>query len=179
MSTTRVLLAWGGLLSSALALRAIAPEASHDITFEVRTAPGKLGSGTLDQITIVFSNSPADAPSPPRPILGTDVIEEFSLSGQDLVGNEPFKFTRRVRDLSFLEAKYVRVVNLGNDGWAGDYLSMWVDGRPILDRQSLYPRKPGKGENGIEKFNRGRWFERSFWQGELQILRRDRYLRAK
>ena len=175
MSITRVLLALGGVLSSAIALHAIAPETSYEVAFEVRTAPGKLGSGTLDQITILFSNSSAETSTPPRPILGPDVIEEFSFSGQDLVGNEPFKFTRRVRDVAFLDAKYVRVVNCGTDGWAGDYLSMWVNGRPILERQSLYPRKPGKKESGIEKFSRTQWFARAFWEGELQSLRRDRY----
>jgi hypothetical protein len=179
MPMTGVLLAVAGLVSSSAGRSLFAVMPDHEVVFEVRTAAGKPGGGSGEQITILFSNSSADTPSPPRPILGTDILQEFSFSGQDLVGNEPFRFTRRVRDVSFLEAKYIRVVNLSSDAWAGDYLSMSVNGRRILDRQSLYPRrgarKDGGKEGGIEKFNRAQWFERSFWQEELQRIRRDRY----
>ena len=40
----------------------------------------------------------------------------------------------------FLDAPYVRVYNHGGGGWGGDHLSIRVDGRPVLDHQSLLPR---------------------------------------
>jgi hypothetical protein len=149
------------------------PAGYRSIAFEVRTAPGKLGGETGDPITIVFSNVSGLARTPPRPVLG-DALQEFSFSGRDLAGTLPFRFDRCVKDLSFLEARYVRVVNQGSDGWAGDYLSLSVDGRPVLSRQSLFPRQGRQKEGGIEKFNRTQWLDRNFWEGELQRIRVDR-----
>jgi hypothetical protein len=152
------------------------------VTFEVRTASGRLGGGSTDQITIVFSNSKAPGPlvvGAPRPLLGEDVIQEFSFSSRDLVNDQPFTFTRRVRDLTFLDARYIRVINTGTDGWAGEYLSITVDKNRILDRRTLYPRQGRQSEGGIEKFNRGQWPDRVYWEADLQQLRFERYKQAR
>jgi hypothetical protein len=177
---------WAGRSSlvALLALPAWAAEQTRNwqVTFEVRTALGRLGGSSQDQITIVFSNTKAPGPlvlSPPRPVLGDDVVQEFSFSARDLAGDQPLSFTRRVRDLAFLDARYIRIVNTGSDGWAGEYISISVDKNRILDRRSLFPRQGRQKEGGIEKFNRGQWSDRVYWEAELQPLRLDRYKQAR
>jgi hypothetical protein len=52
---------------------------------------------------------------------------------------------------------------------------MAVDGKPIFERVSLYPRKGAQQRGGIEKFNGSDWKERNFWEADLQRIRMDKY----
>jgi hypothetical protein len=148
------------------------------ITFEVTMAQGKIASESNDQMTILFAQSSADTPIAPKITFGDDILQEFSFSGFDVRGTAPFRFTRRVRDLSFLEARYIRLINHGGDGWAGGTISMSVDNQPILVRESMFPRSGNRKEDGIQDYNRLRWRDKTFWEADLQRIRRD-VLRGK
>jgi hypothetical protein len=134
------------------------------VTFEVTETDEK----SVDQVTILFSNRQLDTPSPPMPVFGDDILQEFSFSALDLAGGA-LRFSRRVADKSFLSARYVRVVNQGNNGWGGGTLSMAVDGEPILSRVDL-TRRRGLASQGIQGWNRKGWSQRTWWEGDLQAL---------
>jgi hypothetical protein len=122
-----------------------------------------------DLITISFSDKPAEGIA--YTDFSSNVIQEFSFSGLDARASRPYSFRRDVRDLSFLNAPYIRVYNHGIDGWAGDNISLTVDGNPVLVRQSLYPRKGHQPQGGIEKFNRKDWETKNYWEEELQKVK--------
>jgi hypothetical protein len=101
------------------------------------------------------------------------IREEFSFSGRDAErSGEVYHFSRRVRDLLFLDATYIRVYNHGTDGWAGSQISVWIDNTPLLKEQLLYPLTGAQKMGGIEHFNRDDWKERKYWQVRLQEIRR-------
>jgi hypothetical protein len=141
------------------------------VTFEV-TESTEMAAGSVDQVTILFSNRVIDVPAPPSPVFGDDILAEFSFSGLDVAGGR-LRFSRRVPDRSFLEARYVRVVNSGGDGWGGATLTMAVDGEPVLTRVDLTKRK-GQAGKGLQDWNRKNWRQRTYWEGELQALARPR-----
>jgi len=147
--------------------RAIQESRELVLDFEVTQGTDCRSPASNDQITIVFSNVPGDKISPSASVLGEDVIAEFSFSARDLV-NDRLAFRRRVHDRSFLEARFIRVVNLNGDGWCGGLLSLAVDGRPVLRRVSLADRK-GRSP-GIQDWNRGNWATRCYWEQNLQPL---------
>lgn len=152
---------------------------THVVEFEVHTAISGLGEASNDLILIVFSGRSAAAPLVAFPLFGEDILAEFAFSGRDARPGRALVFSRRVNDLSFLNARYIRIVNHGMDGWAGESLSLTVDGRRVLERQRLYPRSGAQTEGGIEKFNSGSWTERNLWEAELQRIRVDRSTGAK
>ena len=137
------------------------------VTFEVTESPEK-AAASVDQITIFFSNRQLDTRSAPTLAFAEDILEEFSFSALDVAGGR-LRFSRRVRDKSFLEARYIRIVNHGFDPWGGATLTMAVDGEPVLDRVKLTNRKGGTG-TGILDWNRKSWARRTYWEGELQVL---------
>jgi hypothetical protein len=143
------------------------------ITFTV-TQSSEFAAGSKDQITIIFSDRSAGGP--PNPIFGDDILQEFSFSARDFVsGRNSLTFTRFVKDQSFLNARFIRVVNHGGEGWGGGTLSMLVDGQPVLDKVPLTPRK-GAGGKGLQDWNRDRWSERTYWEQDLpKIIRRYKY----
>src|SRR5438874_1442507 len=94
---------------------------------------------TDDQITVIFANRSVEGPRPPRPFFGEDIVQEFSFSGMDFVNNQ-LRFTRRVNDRSFLDARYIRVVNYGGDGWDGEQISVSVDGQDLIRNVRMAPR---------------------------------------
>jgi hypothetical protein len=146
-----------------------------EVIFEVRTSPERLGGATDDLLTILFSNVSAEQQrTPPKPLFGDDVVAEFSFSGRDARPGATMIMRRLLADVSFINARYVRVVNHGADAWGGEWISLSVAGRRVLDRQTLYPRKGAHREAGIEKFNPLQWYERIYWEEDLQKIRRDR-----
>jgi hypothetical protein len=142
----------------------------YSVTFQVTQSAKTVGPTTDDQLTILFSNRSAEGPAPPRPFFGEDIVQEFSFSGVDFVGNQ-LRFTRRVSDKSFLDARYIRVVNYGSDGWEGDRISLVVDGQDILRNVQMTRIGPGAAR-GMQKFNPREWGSRSYWEGELGQYRR-------
>ncbi len=144
------------------------------VEFEVRTGLGGLGGSSGDGMLIIFSNRSADTPLVPFPLFGEDIIAEFAFSGRDAIPGKVLAFSRRVNDLSFLDARYIRIVNPGADGWAGESLSLTVAGKRVLDRQTLYPRKGAEPKGGIEMFNSSLWSARKFWEADLQRIRIDK-----
>jgi hypothetical protein len=163
----------GQLAGAPLRQSAARPLADSLVVVELTQGDGVgTGGSTNDQLTVVFSTRSMDgAIRPPVPLFGEDILEEFSVSGRDFVRNQ-LRFTRRVRDKSFLSARYVRVINHGSDGWAGGTISLTVDDEPILRRVDLRPRRVAPGNTnrngGIEFFNAGDWQKRSFWELDLQ-----------
>lgn len=156
----------------------------YTITFEVLTAKAATGGDTKDQITIQFTNENSEGRAAPSPLFGQLVLQEFSFSGYDALPGRTFVFGRAVNDLSFLNASWIRVLNHGGDGWAGESLSISVrypDGslRTILKQQSLYPRGGYQRDGDIEKFNRAQWVERKYWESDLQRIRLDRRAQSK
>jgi hypothetical protein len=141
-----------------------------EVIFEVQTSSDGVGGSSDDQITILFSNTSSELMrTPPRPIFGDDILAEFSFSGREARPGSTLKFSRRVPSTTFLEARFIRVVNHGADGWAGSTLSITAEGKRLLDRVSLFPRK-GANKGGIEKFNAVTWYERTYWEADLQRL---------
>lgn len=125
---------------------------------------------TTDQVTILFTNEPAPGKGAPFPVFGPDIVEEFSFSGGDFPkakGN--VRFSRRIRDVAFLDCRYIRVVNHGTNRWFPTTISLAVNNGPILSRVSMYPRQGKDPKGGIERWNR-QW-NAVFWQGELQRFR--------
>jgi len=138
------------------------------IEFTVTQGTDCTTRGSNDQITIVFSNQSGDSVGP-TPALGDDVAAEFSFSARDLV-NQRLQFRRRVRDRSFLDARFIRVVNLNGDGWCPGRLAATIDGARLFD-VALSPRK-GRGTGGLQDWNRGNWAVRTYWEANLQQLLR-------
>ena len=120
---------------------------------------------------IVFANRSVEGPRPPRPFFGEDIVQEFSFSGADFVGNQ-LRFTRRVNDKSFLDARYIRVVNYGEDGWDGESITMTVDGQEILRNVRMSPRIGAEPAKGIQKFNPREWSSRTYWEADLSQFRK-------
>jgi len=139
------------------------------VTFEI-TPAGSTTAGSSDQITILFSNARGDSAQPPSPLFGDDILQEFSFSAPDLQGVKALRFSRRVKDKSFLEAAYIRIVNHGGDSWMGTSLTMRVDGELVLDRVDLSKLEGEKGK-GIQDYNRRNWRGRTYWEGDLRKLR--------
>jgi hypothetical protein len=70
-----------------------------------------------------------------------------------------------------VDATYIRVVNHGNDGWAGDRISITVDGEEVLSNVPMRPRRGADVSKGFQKFNARNWAQRTFWEAELRPLR--------
>jgi hypothetical protein len=180
-----IALAGGALLTLATGLPAAdtqaaslqtRPAAPTEVSVEIRTSPDRLGGATDDQLTLIFSSVSAELQrTPPQPLFGADIMAEFSFSGRDARPGATLVFKRAVTDERFLTARFVRLINHGADSWGGESLSMSVNGRRVLDRQSLYPRKGTQPNGGIEKFNPLQWYERVYWEADLQKIRVDRY----
>ena len=143
----------------------------YQVAFQFTQNSKAMAHNTNDQITVVFSNRSAEARIAPRPLFGDDVVQEFSFSGQDFEKDQ-LRFTRRVRDKSFLEARYIRVVNHGSDGWEGERISLTVDGEQIFNNFQMSPRKGSPSSKGFQEFNPAHWAARSYWEEELQGHRR-------
>jgi len=133
---------------------------------------------TKSQVSIVFANRTFDTKDPPPLLMGDDIVAEFSFSGLDVPKDvmKPFRFSRRVKDTSFLDARYIRVVNQDqNDGWSGDTLSIFVDGAHVV-KTSLFPRKQpggriGMTNNGLQACTRDSWFGCIYWEEEMAKFR--------
>ena len=150
----------------------------QQIEFQITQGTDCPGPSSNDQITIVFSDQTTDA-SLPSLALGNDILEEFSFSARDLstaaargqvAGSRQIQFKRRVRDRGFLEARFIRVINAGGDGWCGGTLSLrLVDGATLIPTTPLVPRRGNPG-NGIQDWNRENWNNRTYWEGDLRRL---------
>lgn len=126
---------------------------------------------TDDQITVIFANRSVEGPRPPRPFFGNDIVQEFSFSGMDFEGNQ-LRFSRRLRDRSFLDARYIRVINYGADGWQADKIWLTVDGEEILKGVTMTPRAGTEPSKGLQKFNPRDWSGRTYWEAELAQFRK-------
>jgi hypothetical protein len=148
-----------------------APARASRVTFVV-TQTTEFAARSKDQITIVFTDRSWEGISvPPTPLFGEDILEEFSFSAADFDKRTSLTFTRVVRDAAFLAARYIRVMNHGDEGWGGGTLSMSVDGKPVLDRVDMRPRK-GDPTEGLKDCNRLEWRNRTYWETELDRVRR-------
>lgn len=141
----------------------------YQVTFFVTQSPGSSSSST-DQITIAFANRSIEGPRPPKPFFGEDIVQEFSFSAVDFVNNQ-LRFTRRVNDKSFLDARYIRVMNYGGDGWGGDQISLTVDGQEILRSVRMTARLIGDASKGLQNCNPRGWSGRTYWEAELARYR--------
>ncbi len=121
-------------------------------------------------MTIIFANRSVEGPRAPRPFFGEDIVQEFSFSGMEFVNNQ-LRFTRRVSDKSFLDARYIRVVNHGSNSWDGEQISLTVDGQDILRNVRMAPRLGVPASKGFQKFNPQEWASRSYWEAELPKFR--------
>lgn len=164
-----------GLATSAGRLAEVGPAHAmplgYTVTFQLTQSQKSIGPSTSDQVMIVFSNRSVEGARPPRPFFGEDIVQEFSFSGTDFVGNQ-LRFTRRVNDKSFLDARYIRVVNYGEDGWDGEAITMTVDGQEILRNVRLSPRIGGEPTKGIKNFNPKDWSSRTYWEADLSQFRK-------
>jgi hypothetical protein len=145
--------------------------ADYQVLFEFTQTD--LGVSSVDQISVIFSNRSVEGPKAPPLIFGEDIVQEFSFSALDF-SKGSLRFSRRVRDKSFVDARYIRVVNHGTNGWMGDKISLTVDGEVIMRGVAMFPRRTSKGETGrggIGNFNPREWNDRSYWEKELQPYR--------
>ena len=142
------------------------------LTFRI-TQAARFASQSEDQITIFFSDKSWEGTAPPYPLFGEDVMQEFSFSAIDVDPKRPLTFTRVVHDLSFLEARFIRVVNHGSEGWDGGMLALSIDGRVIFEKVAMQPRK-GDPAKGLQDWNRKKWDNRTYWEADLQEISRRR-----
>jgi len=131
------------------------------VTFEFdQTAP------TTDLIGILFSNVAADLRQAPKSQFGDGVVAKFTFSGRDYPKpNSHISYSQRVRDRTFLDCRYIRVVNTGNNPWSPTNISLTVAGQRVLDRVSMYPRKGSDPKGGLARWNRT--WRPVFWETEL------------
>ena len=141
----------------------------YQVTFLISQSPGSSSSST-DEISIIFANRSIEGPRPPKPFFGEDIVQEFSFSASDFVNNQ-LRFTRRVNDKSFLDARYIRVINYGSDGWGGDQISLTVDGQEILRNVRISARLIGDASKGLQNCNPRNWGGRTYWEAELARYR--------
>lgn len=141
------------------------------MTLQLTTAATGTTRATSDQITVLFSNRSADTPTPPVPFFGQDIIQEFSVSGMEIEAT-PKRIIRRVRDKSFVDARYIRVINHGTGGWNADKIWLTVDGEVILNGVSMNPRSGASTTGGLQDFNPRLWRQRVYWEAELQKFRK-------
>ena len=132
---------------------------------------------SADQITIIFDEtslvSAAPSESAPDPVFGEEIVQEFSFSARDVVDGE-ILFDRFVRDLSFVEAPIIRIVNHGATPWLGESISVEIDGQPFFTDIPIEAKLCATGEDsteGLKGFNREDWAECVFWEAELAELR--------
>ncbi len=143
------------------------------VTLQFSQNPKEMASTTEDQLTVIFSNRSVEGPTPPRPFFGDDIVQEFSFSGANFnAADDMMRFTRRLRDKSFVNARYIRVVNYGSDGWAGDRIWLTVDGEQVLNGVRMLPRRGTQPSKGFQKFNPREWSQRTYWEAELQQFRK-------
>ena len=141
----------------------------YQVTFLISQSPGSSSSST-DEISIIFANRSIEGPRPPKPFFGEDIVQQFSFSASDFVNNQ-LRFTRRVNDKSFLDARYIRVINYGTDGWGGDQISLTVDGQEILRNVRISARLIGDPSKGLQNCNPRNWSGRTYWEAELARYR--------
>jgi hypothetical protein len=141
----------------------------YQVTFLITQGPGSSSSST-DEISIIFANRSIEGPKPPKPFFGEDIVQQFSFSASDFVNNQ-LRFTRRVNDKSFLDARYIRVINYGTDGWGGDQISLTVDGQEILRNVRISARLIGDPSKGLQNCNPRNWSGRTYWEAELARYR--------
>jgi hypothetical protein len=173
MSVVALAVAAGGVAiggQSAAVQRALKDAREFVLDFDVTQGNDCGGSASSDQITIVFSNQSGDVRTAPMPVLGEDVLQEFSFSARDITSGR-LRFRRRVRDRSFLDARFIRIVNLGAGAWCSGQLSLSVDNVAVLDRVALTPRK-GQATAGLQNWNRANWSGRTYWEASLPPLLR-------
>ena len=145
------------------------PEVSqHKVTFTLKTDKKFLDTfqGSNDAVTIVFSDessSGADGPG------SQSILREFTFPATDTKLGQEYSFERRVDSLRFLDAKYIRVLNYGANGWDGEWISLAIDGQEVLRQTPLQPR----ASRLIENFNEKNWEKRSYWEAELIKIRVD------
>jgi hypothetical protein len=147
--------------------RAIQQSRELALEFEVTQGSNCANPGSLDQITIVFSNQAAENLPPPPPALGDDVVAEFSFSARDFV-KDRLLIRRRIRDRSILDARFIRVVNMNGDSWCPGQLSLTIDGRTLLKQVPMADRTGPA--SGLQDWNRNGWSKRTYWQKNLQTL---------
>ena len=154
------------------ALQSYARPAGFLVSFRITQG----ANGTNDQLTVIFSTRTAEGTAPPRPFFDVDILEEFSFSGRDFQKSKDQKtaelqFTRRVRDKSFIDAAYIRVVNYATDSWSGDRIWLTVDGEQILNGVQMSPRIGGPSTEPFTFFNPENWRRRNYWEASLPRLR--------
>jgi hypothetical protein len=143
----------------------------YQVAFQFTQDARQVAPATVDQITVIFANRSVEGTRPPRPFFGDDIVQEFSFSGMDFEGNQ-LRFSRRLRDRSFLDARYIRVINYGADGWQADKIWLTVDGEEILRGVTMTPRAGTEPSKGLQKFNPRDWSGRTYWEAELAQFRK-------
>lgn len=144
---------------------------THSLSFEVRTARRGLGPETSDPLTIQFSDQSASAIQRPEEL---SAIYEVTFPGKDAPSDTTYSFVRNARGRQFLDARYIRVLNYGSNGWQGEWLSLKVDGTLVLNKVKLSPLPGNEPLGEIEDFNKDDWEDRKYWEAELQPLRKDK-----
>ncbi len=134
----------------------------HIITFEFMTRKD-LKSESTDLLQIIFSNKSAEEYKDPD--FSESIVAEFTVSGFDLKKGEGFKFTRKVRDKSFSNARFISLINHGTDAWYPEWISLAVDKDIIFDKHKINPNQPpGTKKKYIQNFNELFWKKRSYWE---------------
>lgn len=164
------LVAWPSAAIGQASMQSLA-RVSSVVEFTVTQNADCGNPGSSDQITVLFSSAEVSPRVPPS-VFGDDILAEFSFSAGDLV-NGTLTFRRRTADRSFLNARFIRVVNAGANGWCSGTLTMIVDGRPVLSRVPMFPRK-GNSRNGLQDWNREQWGGKTYWEAPLASARMDR-----
>ena len=160
---------------------AFQPKQGFLVTFVVFQRRTQSSDRSDDQITIIFAEAPLDmdlrlgarrsarSGGAPDPMFGEAIVQEFSFSGLDVPEEGPLVFERIVRDLAFVEAPFIRVVNHGTDQWHGRSLLLEIDGEQVFELE-IEPRMCATGEDslgeGLQNFNRKDWDECVFWEAE-------------
>ncbi len=141
----------------------------HAIQFSFKTASGLLSNSfptTDEAITVIFADESGETGPGPR---FHSILEDFTFPGKDIEAGEAGTFTRKVSNLEFMKAPYIRVVVYGSNGWNGEWISLQVNGQVVLDQQSLRPRK--HKDSGLQNYNLDKWDSRSYWEEEFQTIR--------
>jgi hypothetical protein len=155
------------------ARQSVAQMARQTVATVLATFEFDQSAPTADTVTIVFANSPADprkAPSASAPF-GEGVVQTFSFPVQaNSKISTHASYSTRVSNRAFLDARYVRVVNVGARPWNATNITLTVAGQRVLNRVAMYPRQASEKKidpkAGLAGWNPSAW-KPVYWETEL------------
>lgn len=165
-------LSWGG---SGLAPQFTFPEWKnlgkyYDITLRIKTRNSiAAGSTAADLLAIVFANQSDEKLE--FQDFGKAIAQEFKFLGSMAVKGVEFALNAKLRDRSFLDSEYIRIINYGSNGWVPEWISVELDGVEVLRADNIIPNKgTDRHRSKIQDYNQSYWEQKT---ANIRVQRSD------